>query len=150
MDWSFISQKYDSFPISEFVYIWYEFDAKQSYDQVKNKTSAQRNKFKRIKAIINYLLTFIREEESIEFLEQRPNDLEEYKMWANTSRDLSLELTKRAFAYFQDQDVLTKKVKTVDDFNVSNFIKILKVITTMEENTNRHAEQNVEQDILNK
>ena len=81
MDWSIISQKYDSFPISEFVYIWYEFDAKQSYDHVKNKTSAQRNKFKRIKAIINYLLTFIREKESIKFLEQRPDDLEEYKIF---------------------------------------------------------------------
>ena len=54
---------------------------------------------------------------------------------------------KRAFAYFTDQDVLTKKVKTVDEFIALSFIKILKKITKMDDN-NTHLEQDVEQECL--
>ena len=126
MDWSIISKKFDACPISEFLYIWYEFDAEQSYNKLSNKTNSQRNKFKRIKSVISYLLTLVCDTESIDNLKERPDDLLEYKTWVISVRKMSYDLAERAFVHFQENNYLTKKVKTMNDLSVSNFIKILK------------------------
>ena len=120
MDWNCVSQKFDTTKISEYLFLWYDLDAKKSYQMFKDKTAGPKNKFLRLKKIITSLLSFIDDDEIIE---DKPLGSTEYVLWKENMKKLSRNCSNKAFEYMKENGYIkNKRITCIDEMTVSSYI----------------------------
>lgn len=127
MDWNCVAQKFDATKISEYIFLWYDLDAKKSYEMFNDKTAGPKNKFFRMKKIITSLLSFLDDDEIIE---DKPLGYTEYVVWKENMKTLSRKCSNKAFEYMKENDYIKNKTITcIDEMTVTAYINADKAKT---------------------
>ena len=79
--------KFASSQLTQYLYIWYDYNAQKSYDNTKNKNAKLRNMMLQIKKTINKIM----EVSGITECEigDKPHTVEDYENWKQQTKDKS-------------------------------------------------------------
>ena len=122
--WNTVLEKFDSSKLGHYLYIWHDFDAQESYSQMKGrkKERSVENKYFRIKKTVKAIQEFVDNPDEL----KKPQDSQEYFNWKKFMVELSLKCADLAFMALFEKGVIKQKFKSINDMKMSSFLEATK------------------------
>lgn len=110
--------KFASSQLTQYLYIWYDYDAQKSYDNTENKNAKLRNMMLRIKKTINKIM----EVSGITECEigDKPHTVEDYENWKQQTKDKSFIAVEKMYKEFERCGVLGKNINSMNKLTVNS------------------------------
>lgn len=123
-DWNTVLEKFDSSKLGHYLYIWHDFDAQESYNQMKGikKKRSVENQYFRINKTVQAIQEFVDNPDDL----KKPQDSNEYLNWKKFMVELSWKCADLAFTALSEKGVIKKKFKSINDMKVSSFLEATK------------------------
>ena len=123
-DWNTVLEKFDSSKLGHYLYIWHDFDAQESYNQMKGikKKRSVENQYFRINKTVLAIQEFVDNPDDL----KKPQDSNEYLNWKKFMVELSWKCADLAFTALSEKGVIKKKFKSINDMKVSSFLEATK------------------------
>jgi len=123
MQWKSLVEKFDKSPLSQFIFLWYDFSVVESYNNIiGTKTDAQKNKKTRLKKVVTKLSEYMGPDVVVS---QKPIG-KGYDVWKRETIIISRAAAAKCFEVLKSQKRKgMEKYKVIDDMSITAFIRII-------------------------
>jgi len=123
MPWKSLEEKLDNSPLSEFIFLWYDFSVVESYNNIiGTKTDAQKNKKTRLKKVVTKLSEYMGPDVVVS---QKPIG-KGYDVWKRETIIISQTAAAKCFEVLKSEKRKgMEKYKVIDDMSITAFIRII-------------------------
>ena len=123
MPWKSLEEKFDNAPLSEFIFLWYDFSVVESYNNIIGaKTDAHKNKKTRIKKVVTKLSEYMDPDNVVT---DKPIGTG-YDVWKRETINMSRGAAARCFDVLKSEKRIgIEKYEAIDDMSITAFIRII-------------------------